>query len=143
MLKNKEKGILCTLDIEKAYDHIDWSFLLDVLRKMAFGERWVNWIFWCISSSSFSALSNGSPTRFVRSSRGLKQGNPLSPYLFVLDMEVLSGLIDKAASGGYIFGISSRAGLVRKGRSIIFYSQKTLLVFCRDSENQMTYLFET
>ena len=48
MIKKKEKGILCKLDIEKAYDHINWNFLFRVLQKMGFGDKWVRWIRWCI-----------------------------------------------------------------------------------------------
>ena len=97
MQKRKERGILCKLDIEKAYDQINWKFILKVLKKMGFGNKWVNWIEWCISTATFSVLVNGSPTGFFGSSRGLRQGDPLSSYLFVLGMEALSLMIDKAA----------------------------------------------
>ena len=102
MHKRKERGILCKLYIEKAYDQINWSFILKVLKKMGFGDKWVGWIEWCISVATFSVLVNGSPTGFFGSSRGLRQGDPLLPYLFVLGMEALSLMIDKAAEGGYI-----------------------------------------
>ena len=61
MLKKKEKGLLCKLDIEKAYDRINWKFLLGVLQKMGFGRKWVKWIEWCITTTSFSILINGNP----------------------------------------------------------------------------------
>ena len=51
VLKNNENGILCKLDIEKAYDSVDWSFLLTVMQKMGFGEKWIRWIKWCISTT--------------------------------------------------------------------------------------------
>ena len=94
----KEKGILCKLDIEKVYDHLNWSFLLRVLKKMGFGGKWVKWIEWCISTTSFFVLINGSPTGFFKSSKGFRQRDSLSPYLFVLGMEAFSILIGKAAS---------------------------------------------
>ena len=72
MQKRKERGILCKLDIEKAYDQINWSFILKVLKKMGFGDKWVGWIEWCISIATFSILVNGSPTSFFGSSRGLR-----------------------------------------------------------------------
>ena len=80
-LKNNENDILCKLDIEKAFDNVDWTFILTVMQKMRFGEKWIKWIKWCISTISFSVLVNGTPTGFFQSSRGLRQGDPLSPYL--------------------------------------------------------------
>ena len=65
---------------------------------MGFGRKWFKWIEWCITRTSFSVLINGSPEGFFKSSRGLKQGVPLSPYLSVLGMEVFSIMIEKAVS---------------------------------------------
>ena len=73
ILKSNRGAILCKLDIEKAYDHVDWSFLLSVLGKMRFGGRWCSWIKWCLSTVSFSVLVNGSLTGFFQGSRGLRQ----------------------------------------------------------------------
>ncbi|RVX07329.1 putative mitochondrial protein [Vitis vinifera] len=103
-LKDNVGGVLCKLDIEKAYDRVSWSFLLAVLKEMGFGERWIKWIDWCISTVKFSVLVNGSPSVFFQSSRGLRQGDPLSPYLFVIAMEVFSSMMRRAISGGYLSG---------------------------------------
>ena len=72
IVRGNSSAVLCKLDLEKAYDHVDWSFLLSVLTKMGFRERWVRWISWCISSASFSVMINGSPCGFFQSSRGLR-----------------------------------------------------------------------
>ena len=86
-LRRKKCGLVCKLDIEKAYDSISWEFLYQVLGRMGFGSWWLTWIKWCISTASFSILINGSPAGFFPSSRGLRQGDTLSPYLFVIGME--------------------------------------------------------
>ena len=61
MLKKKEKWVLCKLDIKKAYDKINWNFLSTMLGKMVFKEKWLGWIKWCISATSFSVMLNGTP----------------------------------------------------------------------------------
>ncbi|RVX15158.1 Exocyst complex component SEC3A [Vitis vinifera] len=99
ILKNNENGFMCKLDIEKTYDNVDWSFLLTVMQKMGFGEKWIGWIKWCISTASFSVLINGTFKGFFQSSRGLRQGDPLSSYLFVIAMEVFSSFLKRAVDG--------------------------------------------
>jgi hypothetical protein len=81
-----ELGILCKLDLEKAYDHINWEFLLYLLKRCGFGERWRGWVHHCISTIRFSILINGSPLRYFSSSCGLRLGDPLSSLLFVVVM---------------------------------------------------------
>ena len=140
LLKGDEAGVLCKLDLEKAYDHINWDFLMSVMQKMGFGEKWAGWIRWCISTASFSVLINGSPAGFFQGTRGLRQGDPISPYLYVLGMEALSCLINKAVRGGFLSGCRLRG---RGGNGIqvshLLFADDTL-VFCKDSQDQMAVL---
>ncbi|RVW97660.1 Exocyst complex component SEC8 [Vitis vinifera] len=76
----------------------------EVLHKMGFGFWWMEWIWRCISTAKFSVLVNGVPAGFFSNTKGLRQGDPLSPYLFVLGMEVLSALLRRPADGGFISG---------------------------------------
>ncbi|WJZ81860.1 hypothetical protein VitviT2T_001675 [Vitis vinifera] len=100
MQKSGGCDILCKLDIEKAYDHVNWSFLLWLMEMMGFGAKWISWIQWCIGTVSFSVLINGISSGFFQSFRGLRHGDPLSPYLFVIVMEALSCLLKRAKEGG-------------------------------------------
>ena len=103
-VKNKIPGVICKLDIKKAYDHVNWEALLDLLKRMGFGVRWCRWIHTCISTVQFSVLFNGSPTDFFGSSRGLKQGDPLSPMLFLVMMEVFSKMMKRAEGASLLRG---------------------------------------
>jgi hypothetical protein len=99
-------GIICKLDLEKAYDHVSWEFLLYVLKRCGLGERWRGWIAHCIFTVCFSININGSPSGFFRSSQGLRQGDPLSPLLFVLVMEAFSRMIYATVDSGLLLGFS-------------------------------------
>ena len=140
LIKRNESGVLCKLDIEKAYDHLSWNFLLIVMRKMGFGDKWAAWIRWCISTTSFSVLVNGTPSGFFHSSRGWRQGDPLSPYLFVIGMEALCTLINKAVSGGFLSGcrIRGRVGDEVQITHLLFANDT--LVFCEATTEQMSSL---
>jgi hypothetical protein len=93
------------IDMEKAFDRMEWSFLLAILHKLGFSDIWINWIRVCITSTSFSVLINGSPFGLFTPARGLRQGDPLSPFLFILGTEVMSRLLHHQESIGLLKGI--------------------------------------
>jgi hypothetical protein len=98
--------VIRKLDLEKAYNHVNWNFLLYVLRRCGFRGKWCSWIEHCISLAHFSIRVNGSPNGFFSSSRGLRLRGPLSPLLFVFVMEVLRKMISAAVHGGQLEGFS-------------------------------------
>jgi hypothetical protein len=93
------------IDMEKAFDRMEWDFLLTIMLKLGFHPTWVNWIRICVSTPSFSILINGSPFGKFTPSRGLRQGDPLSHFLFILGTEVLSRLFHQQESLGLLNGI--------------------------------------
>ena len=99
-----EPGILYKLDLEKAYDHVNWEFLLYVLKRCGFGERWRGWIAHCISTVRFSIHINGSLVGFFSNSRGLRQGDPLYPFLFMMVMKAFSRMMSEAVERGRLSG---------------------------------------
>jgi hypothetical protein len=105
-MRSGEVGLLCKLDLEKAYDHVNWDFLFYMLQRCGFGERWREWIKFCISTVKFSILVNGTPSGFFQSSRGIRQGDPLSPLLFVVVMEALSRMLYASMRQGLLSSFS-------------------------------------
>ncbi|GKB39272.1 putative reverse transcriptase domain, reverse transcriptase zinc-binding domain protein [Tanacetum coccineum] len=86
------------VDIQKAYDTVDWSFLRMILHGFGFPDKMIAWIMECVSTTSYSISINGSLHGYFKGKRGLRQGDPLSPYLFTLVMEVLTLMLQRRVS---------------------------------------------
>ncbi|XP_062109433.1 uncharacterized protein LOC133820653 [Humulus lupulus] len=100
------KGWVFKIDFTKSYDCVDWGFLDSVMKKKGFGDLWRRWIRGCLSSTSFSIFLNGHPRGKFKGSRGLRQGDSLSPFLFTLVADVLGRMIDTAKSKSAFRGFS-------------------------------------
>jgi hypothetical protein len=77
---------------------VDWSFLEYMLRRIGFAGKWISWMKACVCGGSMSILVNGSPTEEIEIKRGLKQGDPLAPFLFLLVAKGFSGLMENAVN---------------------------------------------
>ena len=108
-------------DLEKTYDRLNWGFVMNCLRELKIPESLISLIQECISSPSMQLLWNGSKSDVFILSRGIRQGDPLSPYLFVICMEKLAHLIQTHISNG-----SWRPMSLNKG-GVTFLSS----IFCR------------
>ena len=92
--KSKKMSFMAMkLDMSKAYDRVERKFLIKIIEKMGFCEKWVSLIFECISTVSYSILVNKEPKGDIRPSREIRQCNPLSPYLFLLCSEGLNRML--------------------------------------------------
>uniref|UniRef100_A0A251U4I0 Putative RNA-directed DNA polymerase, eukaryota, Reverse transcriptase zinc-binding domain protein n=1 Tax=Helianthus annuus TaxID=4232 RepID=A0A251U4I0_HELAN len=105
MKYGKKTAMIFKVDIQKAYDSLNWGFVDSIMEQMNFPIRWRRWIMAILRSARQSVLVNGSPTMEFECSRGLRQGDPLSPFLFVIAMEALTGIMKKASSTGLYHGI--------------------------------------
>eukprot|EP00253_Pinus_taeda_P035409 PITA_35409 len=102
---NRKVGVIMQLDITKAYDRLNWNYIKKNLIAFGFDHNWVRWVLALVTFSSFSILVNGSPSETFIPSRGLRQGDPLSPFLFILMMEGLGRSIKHAKEVGKIKGL--------------------------------------
>jgi hypothetical protein len=101
----KLQALLLKLDLKKAYDCVSWDFLRLILVQTGFSASSISWIMSCVTSASFAVLINGETSVFFNSERGLRQGCPLSPLLFILIMESLSILLKQGQEAGNLTGI--------------------------------------
>ena len=142
-LRNRRRGKLCQmaikLDMSKAYDRVEWGFLERVMIRMGFERRWINLMMMCVRTTSYSVLLNGEPKGYIKPSQGIRQRDPLSPYLFLLCVEGLSALLRKAERDQNISGVS----VCRCGPKIshLLFADDSLL-FCHASSAECHCIME-
>nr|XP_027082466.1 uncharacterized protein LOC113704793 [Coffea arabica] len=131
-LKNKRHGregyMAVKLNMSKAYDRVEWKCLKAIMEKMGFCSTWISWISSCISSVTYSFKVNGEHNEYITPSRGVRQGDPLSPYLFLLCPEGFSNLLQKAKHEKELTAVK----VSRKVPTIthLFFTDDSL-VFCK------------
>ncbi|KAJ9560860.1 hypothetical protein OSB04_006020 [Centaurea solstitialis] len=125
----KKKGLkmlLFKVDFEKAFDSVNWDFLISIMKQMGFGHIWCDWIKGCLSSASVSVLVNGSPSSEFQMTRGLRQGDPLSPFLFLIIGEALQTMTKEACEKGLFKGIKLATN--SENLSLIQYADDALFM---------------
>ncbi|GJV13897.1 RNA-directed DNA polymerase, eukaryota, partial [Tanacetum coccineum] len=128
----KKQSLIFKVDFEKAYDSVRWDFHDEVLSKFGFGSIWRKWIQVCLNSSRGSILINGSPTEEFQFYKGLKQGDPLSPFLFILAMESFHLSFQRVVDSGMFKGLYLNNSLCL---SHMFYADDMIFVGNWSDEN--------
>ncbi|KAL9672560.1 hypothetical protein QQ045_028811 [Rhodiola kirilowii] len=125
--RDKRRALIVKLDFSKAYDSVSWEYLDQIQQRMGFGVKWRQWIHECISTPKLAVLINGSPTKEFSMERGLRQGDPLSPFLFLIAAEGLSRMLSKAKELGILRGVE----WVKEGERMnhLQYADDTI-IFC-------------
>ncbi|KAL9679475.1 hypothetical protein QQ045_017337 [Rhodiola kirilowii] len=124
------------IDMSKAYDRVEWPFLENVLLKMGFAARWVERVMQCVRSVSYQIRVNGNVSEAILPRRGLRQGDPLSPYLFLFCTELLNAMLVKSVESGLISGIK----VCRKAPVVshLFFADDAIFFIkaeCREANN--------
>ena len=142
-LKRKTQGntgyMALKLDMSKAYDRVEWSFLEKMMLHLGFSANFVAAIMSCIKSVSYAVLFNGEPVGHINPTWGLRQGDPLSPYMFLLCAIGLQGLLHKAEFDGAIRGVS----ICRNGPRVshLFFVDDSVL-FCRAKQTECQVILD-
>ncbi|KAJ0668177.1 putative RNA-directed DNA polymerase [Helianthus annuus] len=106
--KMKKQAFILKIYFEKAYDNVSWKFVNDSLDKMGFPYMCCSWIHGILSSARSSVLVNGAPTFEFQCGKGMRQGDPLSPFLFLIVMENLSCMLETTREAGVVHGFQTQ-----------------------------------
>ncbi|XP_071681529.1 uncharacterized protein [Lolium perenne] len=135
--RKKVPALLLKLDVARTFNSVSWPFLLSVLRQRGFGHRWISWLILLLSSASTQVLVNGCAGSAFRHGRGLRQGDPLSPLLFVLLMDVLDAMFRAAERVGVLVDLAVD-GLKHR---VLLYADD-IVVFARPEEAELVAVRE-
>lgn len=113
LYRAKKPTLFLKLDIAKAFDTVRWDFLLEVLQQLGFGVKWREWVSALLATANSSVLLNGTRGKGFKHRKGLRQGDPLSPMLFILAFDPLQRLLQLATEEGVIQPIQHHAAKLR------------------------------
>jgi hypothetical protein len=132
-MKGKKDFMAIKLDMSKAYDRVKLRYLGVVMRRMGFAPQWVQLIMMCVTSVRYSVMVNGTPCGLIQLQRGLRQGDLISSYLFLLGVEGLSTMLSQATEEGNLSSVPTS----KRGPCIshLFFVNDNLL-FCQTNLSQ-------
>ena len=129
--------MLLKLDIARAFDSVSWPFLLQLLQHLGFGPRWREWISMLLSTASTRVLINGHPGPPIDHAHGLRQGDPVSPMLFTLVIDVLNSMLLRAVELGLLHRLTTR----HAASSISLYADDVVL-FIKPTLADLSFVVE-
>ncbi|KAM0838180.1 hypothetical protein ACQ4PT_061150 [Festuca glaucescens] len=135
--QKRQTGVLVKLDISRAFDSISWAFLLEVLRHLGFGVLFLKWVSLLLFTASTKVSVNGVPGERIQHARGLRQGDPTSPLLYVIGMEVLTCMIVNAVEQ-HLF--SPLAGITPMQRISVYADD--VVLFVKENESELRVVKE-
>ena len=138
--KGKNGALALKLDVSKVYDRVEWGFLKGMMIKLGFPEVWVDRVMKCVSTPSFSVRINGKSYRNIKPSRGIRQGDPLSPYLFLICAEGFTSLLAKVGLDGRLHGVAVCRNAPRI-TNLLFADDS--LIFCWANNDEVQVVLDT
>nr|GEW82584.1 putative RNA-directed DNA polymerase, eukaryota, reverse transcriptase zinc-binding domain protein [Tanacetum cinerariifolium] len=124
--QEKRTPFLLKVDFEKAFDSLDWKFLDNIMNQMGFSSKWRMWINGCHKLASGSVNVNRSPTKEFKNQKGLRQGDPLSPFLFIIAVEALHIALEEAKFKHIFEGV--KVGSIKVDISHLRFADDTLIL---------------
>jgi len=110
--KGRNSSIILKVDFRKAFDTVSWEYLDEIMEYMGFGIKWREMIHECLSGSKLAVLINGSPSKELSVGRGIRQGDPLSPFPFDIAVKGLSVPFNRTSSTSLFLGLQLKTGII-------------------------------